>query len=96
MKSLQLSVNDYPDIATIWRSADDQTEFTYYDFVFRDHLNIRTILAESNITNLDAHYILKKFIETLINSKSERSKSRLSKPFTVTMIIYFLQMKKKT
>jgi hypothetical protein len=59
-ESLQLSVNDYPDIATIWRSADDQTEFTYYDFVFRDHLNIRTILAESNITNLDAHYILKK------------------------------------
>lgn len=81
-ESLQLSVNDYPDIDAIWRSADDQTEFTYYDFVFRDHLNIRTILAESNITNLDAHYILKKFIETLINSKSERSKSRLSKPFT--------------
>lgn len=77
-ESLKLSVDDYPDID----SKEDDIEFTYYDFVFKDYLPIRMMLSESNVTNLDAHYILKKFVETLINSKSERSKSRLSEPFT--------------
>lgn len=77
-ESLKLSVDDYPEINPI----NDDTEFTYYDFVFKDYLGTRLSLHESNITNLDAHYILKKFVETLINSQSERTKSRLSKPFT--------------
>lgn len=77
-ESLKLSVDHYPDID----SMEDDIEFTYYDFVFKDYLPIRMMLSESNITNLDAHYILKKFVETLINSNSERSKSRLLKPFT--------------
>lgn len=81
-ESLQLSVNDYPNIDLIEYSLNNEIEFTYYDFIFKDHLNIRAILAENNITNLDAQYILKKFIETLIESQSERSKSKLSKPFT--------------
>ena len=77
-ESLKLSVDDYPEID----STNSDTEFTYYDFVFKDYLDTRLTLHESNITNLDAHYILKKFVETLINSQSERTKNRLSKPFT--------------
>ena len=77
-ESLKLSVNDYPEID----SMNNDTEFTYYDFVFKDYLGTRLTLHENNITDLDAHYILKKFVETLINSQSERSKGRLSKPFT--------------
>ncbi|WP_352337210.1 hypothetical protein [Psychrobacter sp. 16-MNA-CIBAN-0192] len=81
-ESLQLSVNDYPDIDAIERNSENEIEFTYYDFVYKDHLNIRAILNESGITNLDAHYILKKFIQKYIESKSERSQSQLLKPFT--------------
>lgn len=77
-ESLKLSVNHYPEID----SRSDNNEFTYYDFIFKDYLPVRVMLSESNITNLDAHYILKKFIETLINSNTERSKKILAKPFT--------------
>lgn len=81
-ESLQLSINDYPDIDAIERNSEDKVEFTYYDFVYRDHLNIRAFLNESCITNLDAHYMLKKFIQKFIESKHEQSQSQLSKPFT--------------
>ena len=66
-ESLKLSVNHYPEID----SRSDNNEFTYYDFIFKDYLPVRVMLSESNITNLDAHYILKKFIETLINSNTD-------------------------
>lgn len=81
-ESLQLSVNDYPDIDAIERNSENEIEFTYYDFLYKDHLKIRAILNESSITNLDAHYMLKKFVQKFIESKSEQSQSRLSKPFT--------------
>lgn len=81
-ESVQLSVNDYPDIDAIEYNSEYEIEFTYYDFVYKNHLEIRTILDESGITNLDAHYMLKKFIQKFIESKSERSQSRLTKPFT--------------
>ena len=81
-ESLQLSINDYPDVDKIQYHSEHEVEFTYYDFVYKDHLEIRAMLDESNITNLDAHYMLKKFIQKFIESKSERSKNQLSKPFT--------------
>lgn len=81
-ENVQLSVNDYPNIDAIEHDSENEIEFTYYDFVYKDHLEIREILSESSITNLDAHYMLKKFIQKFIESKSERSQSRLTKPFT--------------
>lgn len=81
-ESLELSVSDYPDINLIERNSVNEIEFTYYDFVYKDYLEIRSILSESSITNLDAHYMLKKFIQKLIESSSERSQAQLSQPFT--------------